>query len=276
MHLFKNFAWVACAINLGLGASVYYGMAIIWPNMVAVLYTDDGGASMYAGWLNCITGTLIVAGQLSAGALSAAIGKQRFQVIVALVAGGALLAAVASCGPNDLVRAAVLISFGCYAIGWNESVCLVTAGIEVEDPQEIGTALGAAGSIRSAISTVAATVYVVVLINRLAVTIPAVVPPAVVAAGLPESSVVAYLTAFGTGNFTGIEGLTPAISAIGVAAYKEASAQAYKTVFLTTLIFSGIAMVLSVFNPNVDDKMTNEVAVTLHQRGNEQIVAEKA
>jgi hypothetical protein len=30
MHLFKKFSWVACSTNLGLGASIYYGMAIIW------------------------------------------------------------------------------------------------------------------------------------------------------------------------------------------------------------------------------------------------------
>jgi hypothetical protein len=46
-------------------------------------------------------------------------------------------------------------------------------------------------------------------------------------------------------------------------AYKTASAQAYSTVFYTTIAFSGIAVVISFFSPNVDDKMTGEIAVTL-------------
>jgi len=36
-----------------------------------------------------------------------------------------------------------------------------------------------------------------------------------------------------------------------------------------------VAIILSLFNPNVDEKMTNEVAATLHQRDGERTVAEK-
>ena len=195
--------------------------------------------------------------------------------MVILTLGGSLLASVASCGPDDFVRATVLMCLGCFFIGWNETLCLANAGIDVEDQREIGTAIGAAGSIRSAISTLASTVYVVVLTNRLTTEIPALVPPAVIAAGLPATSVVPFLTGFTTGNFSAVPDLTPSILAIGVRAYKEANAKAYSTVFLTSLIWSVLAIILSIFTPNVDEKMTNEVAVTLHQRGNEEIVAEK-
>jgi hypothetical protein len=239
-------------------------MAIIWPNMVAVLYTDDGGSSLYAGLLSSLTGMCIVAAQLCSGFLVPIIGKTKYQCMFVLSAGGALLGAVASCGTDDFVRATVLISIGCFFIGWNEAVCLVNSGIEVEDQQELGSALGLAGSMRSAISTVASTIYIVVLTNRLNTTIPGVVIPAVVSAGLPESSVSSFLGGFATGSFTGIKGLTPAITAIGMRAYKEANAQAYSTVFLTTLGFSGIAIILSFFNPNVEDKMTNDIAATLN------------
>jgi Fungal trichothecene efflux pump (TRI12) len=275
IHLFNNFGWLAVCINLGLGASVYYGMAIIWPQMVAVLYTNDGGASQYAGWLNSIVGVMIVLGQLFAGGLAVVLGKTKIQGVVVLTCGAALLGAVASCGPDDKIRAAVLLSLGCFCIGWNEAICLTNAGVEVEDQREIGTAIGFAGSLRACISTIAQTAYVVTLTNRLQTTIPNTVPAALVKAGLPVTSVVGFLTGISTGNFTGVDGLTPAISTAGVRAYKEASAQAYSTVFLVTLAFSGIAVVLSFFTPNVDDKMNNQVAATLHQRGNEELVAEK-
>ncbi|KAH6679631.1 fungal trichothecene efflux pump [Halenospora varia] len=266
MHLFKNFGWVVSCLLLALGASVYYAMAIIWPSMVAVLYTNDSGASMYSGWLNCISGTLIVAGQIIGGALAVPIGKTKIQCIVVLTIGGALLAAMASCTPDTENQAIVLMALGCFFIGWNETVCLANAGIEVEDQQEIGTAVGMAGSIRSAISTICSSVYVAVLTNRLAQTIPATVPPAVIAAGLPASSVPAFLGGFTTGNFTAVPGLTTTITTVGVRAYKVANAQAYKTVFLTSLAFSGLAIILSFWSPNVDDKMTGEVATTLHQK----------
>lgn len=123
-------------------------MAIIWPSMVAVLYTDDGGASMYSGWLNCISGTMIVAGQIIGGVLCVYIGKTKIQCITVLTIGGALLGAMASCTPDTKNQAIVLMSLGCFLIGWNETVCLANAGIEVEDQQEIGTAVGMAGSVR--------------------------------------------------------------------------------------------------------------------------------
>lgn len=123
-------------------------------------------------------------------------------------------------------------------------MCLANAGIEVEDQQEIGTAVGMAGSIRSAISTICSSVYVAVLTNRLTATIPAEIPPAVIAAGLPSASVPAFLGGFTTGNFSSVEGLTAEIAAVGARAYKGANAHAYSTVFYTTLAFSGLAIII--------------------------------
>ena len=153
-----------------------------------------------------------------------------------------------------------------FFVGWNESLCLTNAGVEVEDQQEIGTAVGMAGSIRSAISTVAASVYVVVLTNRLGATIPAEVPPAVINAGLPASSAAAFLGALATGDFTSVPGLTSRILSAGLAAYKIASAHAYQTVFLTSIAFSGLAVIITMWAPNVGDKMTSQVATTLHAK----------
>lgn len=176
--------------------------------------------------------------------------------------------------PSTLVGSACLIAFASFFIGWNESLCLTNAGVELEDQQEIGTAVGMAGSIRSAISTVAASVYVVVLTNRLGVTIPAEVPAAVIKAGLPASSAAAFLGGFTTGSFADVPGLTPRILSVGLAAYKVASAHAYKTVFLTSIAFSGLAVVITAWAPNVADRLTSQVATTLHAKEG-QVVGEK-
>ncbi|KAK3081178.1 hypothetical protein LTS18_009373 [Coniosporium uncinatum] len=272
IHLFKNFSWVAACILLGLGASIYYAMAIIWPQMVAVLYTNDGGASMYAGWLSCAPSVMINAGQIVAGFAAEPIGKTKIQCISVLIIGGALIGAIAAVSNvADKSAAIALIILGCFFIGWNESVCLSNAGIELLDQREIGTAVGAAGSIRSAISSVASAVYLSVLSNRLTATVPAIVPPAVIAAGLPASSVTAFLQGLTTGSFTGVPGLTDSILAVGTTAYKTASADAYSTVFFTTIAFTGISVVTSFFSPNVDSKMTGQVAVTLGKKEVEQV-----
>jgi hypothetical protein len=66
-------------------------MAIIWPQMVAILYTNDGGASMYAGWLSCAPSIMINFGQIVAEFLAEPIGKTKWQCITVLTTGGAFL-----------------------------------------------------------------------------------------------------------------------------------------------------------------------------------------
>ncbi|KAL1893280.1 hypothetical protein Sste5346_006456 [Sporothrix stenoceras] len=269
VHLFANVGWTVSTILLGLGASIYYAFAIIWPQMVAVLYTNDGGASMYAGWLSCAPSAMINAGQILSGFVAVYIGRTKYQVITVLIIGGALLGSVAAAGPDEKNLAIGLIIVSCFFIGWNESVTLSLAGIELLDQREIGTALGAASSMRSTISSVASAVYLSVLSNRLTARIPAVVAPAVEQAGLPASSVPSFIAGFTSGSFSGVPGVTDQIIAVGNTAYRLANSQAYSTVFLTTIAFTGIAILLSFLAPNVDDKMTGQIAATLHVSGAE-------
>jgi hypothetical protein len=117
-------------------------------------------------------------------------------------------------------------------------------------------------------------VFTTVLANRLAQTIPARVPSAVINAGLPSSSVSSFITALTTGTqsaFQAVQGLTPAIQAIGVRAYKEANSDAFHTVFLTSLAFSGTGILLSTLYPSVDHLLTKEVSVQVHKRGMENV-----
>lgn len=71
-----------------------------------------------------------------------------------MIIGGACLGAIAYATPDTPGGATALAIVATFFIGWNESVCLSNAGIELLDQREIGTAVGAAGSIRSAISFV--------------------------------------------------------------------------------------------------------------------------
>jgi len=157
-------------------------------------------------------------------------------------------------------------------MGWLEVVSLAITSISIQDQAEIGTAVGIAGSIRSVISTVASAVYTVILTNRLAKTIPEEVPPKLIAAGLPSTSVASFLSAVSVGTpaaFSKVPGLTGAIEATGITAYKVASSHAYQTVFYSTLAFSLIAILMAALSPNVEDQMTDTVVATLHHKDDE-------
>ena len=159
-------------------------------------------------------------------------------------------------------------------MGWLTNIGLTISGMIIPTQAEIGTAIGVGACIRETISTIAGTVYTVILTNRLSRTIPAEVPPKLIAAGLPSSSVAAFLEAMTVGTpeaFSKVVGLTAAIEKVGIAAYKLASSHAYQTVFYTTIAFSTLAIFCSLWVPNVDDMMTDRVVATLRKQKDEEV-----
>ncbi|KAH6673045.1 fungal trichothecene efflux pump [Halenospora varia] len=268
IHLFKNRQWVASAISLSIGASVYYSQAIVWPQMTSTVYAN--GRLMWAGWVGSLAGIAITTGEIIGGAIAKKTGKTKFQVIAAMTLGTIFLGAMASCTPDTPKTAMALVFLAVTAIGYNEAIVLPICTILIRDQKEIGTAAGIAGSTRSAISTVASTIYTVVLTSRITTTIPAKVPAAVIGAGLPASSVAGYMGAIAKGGseqlLSAVQGLTPAVLAAGARAYQVAYADAYRTVFLTSIAFGVLGIVCSFFVPNVDEYMTDSVATTLGNR----------
>jgi hypothetical protein len=169
-----------------------------------------------------------------------------------------------------------LIYLGCVFIGWNESICLTNTTVLIRNQQEIGIAGGTAGCIRSIISAILEAVYISIFTNRLTKTVVNDVPPALINAGLPASSVVGFMEALTLGtSFSNVAGVTNAIIAAGGKAYKVANAEAYRTVYLSTIAFSCTGILLSWFAPNTDEYMSSKVAATLHHVGQEDDLVSK-
>lgn len=159
---------------------------------------------------------------------------------------------------------------GCFWIGWNETICLANTTICLKDQRDIGIGGGLGASIRAAICAILVAVYTTILSNRLTQTTATIVPPALVKAGLPAGSIADFIktmaavgTAAPVSSYAGIKGVTKSILAAGVQAYQIANVEAYKTVYLSTIAFSGLAIVLTFFAPNTEKYMTNSVAATL-------------
>jgi hypothetical protein len=133
------------------------------------------------------------------------------------------------------------------------------AGLVCE-PGEIGLASGFLASLRQIFGTIATTIYVTILTNRLATTIPANVVPAAIAAGLPESSLTALFDALTSGSFAEVPGITPSIILGVIDSLKVADSQAFKTVYLTSIAFGGCAIIAALFAQNVSERMTGHVA----------------
>jgi hypothetical protein len=154
----------------------------------------------------------------------------------------------------------------------NETLAISTITVALKDQQDIGSAGGVAGGMRMGISAILSAVYTAILTSRLGETIPKQMPPALVSAGLPASSVADFITAFTSGDTSALEavkGVSTAIIAAGTTAYKEASSDAYRTVFLSTIAINGIGVILTFFVPDPDLKAPEmtDVSAPLHGKG---------
>ncbi|KAF2827930.1 MFS general substrate transporter [Ophiobolus disseminans] len=265
IHFFKNRGWVAAMISLSFGASVYYSQAIVWPQMTANVYAQ--GRVMWGGVVASLVGVGITFGEILGGFAAKSIGHWKIQAVVVITLGGLFLGLAALCDPTTPGMAMAFMFLATTFVGWNEALMLPICTIAIPDQTEIGTAAGVAGSSRSAISTVASTIYSIVLTSRTTTELSKQVPAAVIAAGLPASSVPAYMTAMAAGGpaalLAQVQGLTPDILATGTEAYRWAFTDAYKTIFLVSLAFSGLTIIANCFIPDIDSLMGGKVAATL-------------
>lgn len=230
---------------------------------------------MTAAWLSTLVGLIITMGQIVGGFSGKKIGYLKWQCVAGITIGAICFGSMATCGVGTMSRAAGLLSVGVFFVGWTEGAAITIVTLAAKDQFALGTSAGVAGSIRFLISSIAATVYSVILSNRLTTTISTMVPPVLAAAGLPTSSISSFIAAFAVGPtaFTAVPGVTPQIISKGTAAYKEANAAAYRTVFLSNIAFSGVAIICSLLLPNVDHLLTGQVATTLHQGRDEGHIA---
>jgi hypothetical protein len=185
---------------------------------------------------------------------------------------GAGFVAAVGANPLNLELSLAFIIAGCFFVGAMDGVAITMSTLPLDSQEELGTAGGFSGAMRGTLSAVATVIYSTVLSNRLASTIPANVYPAALNAGLPISSLESLVLGLdGTIALSvdTVPGLTSAIVREATDAYKLANAQAYRTVFLSTLGFGVLGIVLVWFAVGVPAGQENFVAAHIHKR-NEQ------
>ncbi|CAK7233857.1 hypothetical protein SBRCBS47491_008753 [Sporothrix bragantina] len=264
-HLFRNGRWVAMMLCLAVGAMQYYAFAIVWPKMVTGLWPEKVAGGNRLGWSLLLTGFGLQVGQIG-GALIANFVNQRYLLLASTTFATGLLASAACATQYNMWTVLGVMIPGFLAIGVQEAVCGTFCTIALRNQKEIGVGGGVAATTRSGLSVLGSVIYSAILTNRLKKTIPALVPAAAEAAGLPASSVTALIAYLGgTGKEAAVVGLTPSILAAATTAYRDANAQAYQTVMLTTIAFGGISMICAWFTPAIDQEKAHLVSTVLEK-----------
>lgn len=197
-------------------------------------------------------------GQICAGAIVKWGGNVRYWIIFSTFAMVAFVATLAAITPETKNMAIALVILGPFFVGFIELASLALAPLFCK-PADIGLASGLLASIRSAGGSIAVAVFSTILSNRVKSTVPELVGLAAVAAGLPENEVDTLAAAIIGGKLSSFPGLTPSISAAVSAVLPTAYAQAFKTVYLASLGFGGIAIVGCLFSKDAQKHLTDRV-----------------
>ncbi|KAG9234533.1 fungal trichothecene efflux pump [Amylocarpus encephaloides] len=256
MRLFKNGKYNAITACASIAAMVYYSMTVVWPTLIGALFTTN---VKEIGWLSCAVGGGLLFGQIAAGFGIRYIPRMKIQMTVAAVIMVAFVASLADVSEYSRTRTVVSLLIGTAAAGYIENLTLSSMAL-VWEPEDIGLVAGVMGSIRTASSSIATSIYISILSNELTKYLPRFVVPAATEAGLPATSMTQLFAGITAGSFAAVPGMTPEIGVAVGHAVKHAYSLAFRTVFLCTLPFGAIILVAAVISPNVEDYLTDDVA----------------
>lgn len=256
MALFKNVKYDAIVACASIGAMVYYSMTVIWPTLVGAMFTTD---VQEIGWLSCAVGGGLLFGQILGGIGIRVIPRMKIQMTVAAIIMVTFVAALATTTEYSRNRTVVFLLIGAAAAGYVENLTLSSMAL-VWEPEDIGLVAGAMGSVRTACSSIATSMYLSILSNQLTKYLPRLVIPAATDAGLPASSLTQLFAGITAGSLSNVPGMNAEIEEIVGHAVKHAYAMSFRTVFLCTLPFGAIILIAALISPNVEDYMTDEVA----------------
>lgn len=234
-------------------------LRLIWPRAVPILYPELGAdvQETYAGLVT----TCFVFGQMTGPFCTNWIPAKPF-VIVGTIISLPLLVALAADPINIDMTLAFLIT-GNFILGAADGVALTMTTFPLRTQEEIGTAGGLSGSIRLTGTSIAVAMYNTILNNRLKITVPRSVGGAIQEANLPESVIPTIVAVLDRGERllnTTAQGLTADNIPLIEHAFRLGNSEAYKTVFLSTLGFGLLSVVLVWFIGGVDESDPHYVA----------------
>ena len=201
-------------------------------------------------------------GQVLAGLVFKPIGHAKYQLLACCIGMTVFIAGLAAADQHHRSLAIAFTLLGGICVGFLELITIIMAGLVCE-PGDIGLASGFLASLRQVFGTIAVTIYVTILDNRLKVTLPADVVPAALNAGLAKSAIPDLFQAITLGTpaaFAKVPGITPNIIAAVGGALQDAYAASFKTGYLVSITFGALACTAALFSQSIDDKLTGQVA----------------
>ncbi|OQU94856.1 hypothetical protein CLAIMM_01147 [Cladophialophora immunda] len=239
-----------------------YATAILWPRQVQILYSHDPAV---VGWYSGANGFGGFFFSIPLAYCFLKLGHARWQLAF-YVAGVTLIGGCqAIVSPSSNVASTVLavLLFGCVT---GVNIVSLTY-IQVSVPHEfIGIATGLSVCFRTVGGAVGTVVFTTILSNVLSKRmVPDIVAP-LAKAGVALKSIPEVIAALVAGNIkdSGIQ-LTQSQLATAVKGLQDAYTSSFRTVYLSSIAFGGVALVAVCFAADIDHLMTKKVEIRLEE-----------
>ena len=140
---------------------------------------------------------------------------------------------------------------GLAGAGFSAPLILIVAGVQLSTPHHlIATATAVTVSARAIAATTFTAIYAAALSNRLDKRLPDYIASAALKAGLPATSLKAFVGALAAGDtaaLSKIPGVNPAIIGAGVTALKHAFADSLRVIYIIAVPFGALACICCLF-----------------------------
>lgn len=158
-----------------------------------------------------------------------------------------LMIGLAQAGPDLHSRDGVIVVSVFAGIAFVPAETLLqTVGQLAVPPELIGTSAALAAAVRSFGGVIGVAIATSIFNSKVAINIPKYVAPAALKAGLPASSLVAFITALAAGDtaaLSAVVGVTPEIIGAGAAALKEGFAKSFSYIWYFEIPFMVLALI---------------------------------
>jgi hypothetical protein len=189
--------------------------------------------------------------------------KYNLCVGFAILTGGIIGLATVQPGQSGVAIASITLT----GLGLAGPLILILAGVQLAVPHHmIATATALVVSCRTIAASIFIAAYSTAFNQRLTAKIPSYLAKAVIMAGLPPSSVEAFIGAFlarKQAALMQIPGVTPAVLGAAGAAFQRAFADSVRIVYIIAAPFGFVACVLCLLLPNFRDRMDYVVEAPL-------------
>lgn len=188
-------------------------------------------------------------------------------------------AGLATIQPNQSTRA--IVFDGIAGLGFGAPLILIIAGVQlVTPPHLIATATAVVTSSRAISASAFTAIYGAALTTRLSTKIPADIAAAGLAAGLPPTSLPAFIGAIAgmdVAALSTIPGVTPAIIEAGVGGAKRALGDGFRVIYQISASFGVVAIIACLFLGDLSKTMHYRVDAPLEEiRAKQHHVKDKA